>query len=494
MRINNYKIAINQLPKAQYPDYPYSPSTEYPELFIKNTMHKDNYVYKAVREIFHNLGYDAGHYGSTSWNPLGEIIKPGMKVVIKPNFVLSSHSLKKDVYSIITHPSLIRVVADYCLKALNNTGVLIIADAPQYNCNFKELLKMTKLDKMVNFLQQNTKTKIELLDLRNYWSTKRHFPSYMKLLPGDPMGEALVNLKDNSALKDIDPERFYGAVYDRKETRNHHMGNKQEYKISKTILNSDVYISIPKMKVHKKVGVTLNLKNLVGICTNKNYLVHYSLGLPSEGGDQFPENVLTNKQRKIIKFERWMYDTFLAPRTILGEYIHRFIYGFLYLKIFRLFDLDLPPEKRMLDAGNWYGNDTAWRMVTDIYKIILYSNKNGVIKNIQQRKTFSIIDGVMGGENNGPLEPDPVKSGVILAGQDLLLTDIVTSKLMGFDFKKLKQFNYFNKFIKTILNHPEKVKIFSNIKAHRKALIKSHSKYYNYRPHPGWGSYLGYEK
>lgn len=34
--------------------------------------------------------------------------------------------------------------------------------------------------------------------------------------------------------------------------------------------DADVYISIPKLKTHQKVGVTLNLKGLVGSISNKN--------------------------------------------------------------------------------------------------------------------------------------------------------------------------------------------------------------------------------
>lgn len=50
---------------------------------------------------------------------------------------------------------------------------------------------------------------------------------------------------------------------------------------------ADVFINLPKMKVHKKTGVTLSLKNLVGINADKNWLPHYSGGSPRNGGDQF---------------------------------------------------------------------------------------------------------------------------------------------------------------------------------------------------------------
>ena len=68
--------------------------------------------------------------------------------------------------------------------------------------------------------------------------------------------------------------------------------------ISRTALQSDVFINLPKLKTHKKVGVTLNLKNLVGINGNKNWLPHYAIGSPEENGDQFPSKTTRGKAGK----------------------------------------------------------------------------------------------------------------------------------------------------------------------------------------------------
>ena len=123
---------------------------------------------------------------------------------------------------------------------------------------------------------------MDVLDLRKYWSRWKHFPSLLEPLSGDPEGALTVNLGRRSALYGKPhPEKLYGAVYRRSETIEHHQGECHEYEVSRTIMNADVVISVPKLKVHKKVGVTLNVKGLVGINTNKNYLVHYSL-TPSE--------------------------------------------------------------------------------------------------------------------------------------------------------------------------------------------------------------------
>ena len=57
-------------------------------------------------------------------------------------------------------------------------------------------------------------------------------------------------------------------------------------------------------------------------------------------------------------------------------------------------------------------------------------NKEGVLETKKQRKFFSIIDGIIGGEGDGPLNPTKKKSGVLIVGEELLLVDLIIS---GFD-------------------------------------------------------------
>ncbi|OGD86891.1 hypothetical protein A2164_00945, partial [Candidatus Curtissbacteria bacterium RBG_13_35_7] len=435
---------------------------------------------------------DQKNFGKSDWNPLSFLIRPGMKVVIKPNFVLSKHSEGKNVYSIITHPSLIRAIVDYAWIALKGKGEIIIADSPQYNCNFAELIATTKLDEVCNFYNSQPGLHVQLINLQSYWSKGRHFPSQIIKLPGDPKGIMTVNLGKKSHLYTCpNPEKFYGAVYHRQETIEHHLKSRQEYELSKTIMEADVVISVPKLKVHKKVGVTLNIKGLVGICTNKNYIVHYRLGLPSEGGDQYPGGVLNSKELKIIKFERWMYDHFLAKRMRWAEYIHRFIYGFLYLKIVKNFDLEVPDKKRLLDAGNWYGNDSAWRMAVDLAKIIYFFDKKGKIHKQKQRRLFSVIDGIVGGENNGPLVPNPKLSGILMAGENFWATDIVATRLMGFDWRKIKMFSILNDISYNFeFRKPKNIKVISNVRKFEKCLFDKTSRFLSFKPHPGWKGHI----
>ena len=71
-------------------------------------------------------------------------------------------------------------------------------------------------------------------------------------------------------------------------------------------------------------------------------------------------------------------------------------------------------------------------MVVDLYSGIQRGPK----------RFFSVIDGILGGEGNGPFCPAPKEAGVLLAGTDLLETDVVATRLMGFNYLHVKYLNY----------------------------------------------------
>lgn len=487
-------VGVVRTAEAVYPTTPpYNPGSAYPEYpFPEEVADERNTVYEGVRELFKILGYDKVNFGRSTWNPLGHLIKPGMTVVLKPNFVRSRHFEGKDPYAMITHPSVIRAVADYVWIALKGGGKIIVADAPQYDGNWKELIELTRLDVVRDLFDAHRAGAFEIRDLRNYWSRKKHFPSMLIALPGDPEGVLKVNLGEDSAVKNItNPKQLYGAVYHRQELIKNHTGKNQIYELSGTVMNADAVISIPKLKTHKKVGVTMNIKGLVGACTNKNLIVHYSLGRTSEGGDQYPPGHFTATEEKIIRTERWMYDTFLAKRSRPLEYIHRSIY-WLHGRLVKPLGIGVPKRKRLLDVGNWYGNDSAWRMCVDLLKVILFADSTGHFRNVPQRTLFSVIDGVVGGDNKGPLEPDPVPAGFLIASSNFLAADIVGTRLMGFDPLK----------VKTLRNLLEErnwefgVRSFADIhvisaeNAIETCLSDKDNRFANFRPYPGWVGHL----
>jgi hypothetical protein len=53
-------------------------------------------------------------------------------------------------------------------------------------------------------------------------------------------------------------------------------------------------------------------------------------------------------------------------------------------------------------------------------------------------KYLAVVDGIIAGEGNGPMSPDPKPCGVILAGTHPVAVDCVAATLMGFDWQKLR--------------------------------------------------------
>lgn len=496
--LGDLSVAIYHDPGVAYPgEAPYSPHCKYPEYPLQHISKTANSVYSAFRETLLLLGLDRENFGTSLWNPLRELIKPGDTVVIKPNFVLDRHDEGGDLFAVITHPSVIRAVIDYVYLALNGRGRIIIADAPQMDCNFNALLTNTCLQSIQSLYKRERGFDIEVYDLRNFWfdvqkagSARIAYSKYRSTLPGDPEGQVIVSLGKDSLFYGIDSRNFYGADYDRREVRRFHHGEIHNYVISKTILSADVVILVPKLKTHKKVGVTLNIKGVVGTVTNKNCLVHYRLGTPSEEGDQFPDNILKVKERAWVKLQRWAWDLFLSHRSPSTDVMYD-----LTKRIASLFlkplGFGITNNRHLLDAGNWYGNDSAWRMAIDLYRIFLYADSEGQWHSEPVRKIFSIVDGIIGGEGNGPLVPTSKKCGVFVAGFNPGAVDLVTTRLMGFDYKKIKMLSY-------LLFHPDlfKVKlggviILSNRDEYNHLLeIANRERYLDFEPSPGWKGFV----
>src|SRR5690554_5888999 len=90
-----------------------------------------------------------------------------------------------------------------------------------------------------------------------------------------------------------------GADYDEEITIAHHSGGRNAYLVARTVLSADLVVNVPKVKTHKKSGVTLSMKNLIGINGDKNWLPHYRAGFTSRGGDEFPRPNLYARVRRL---------------------------------------------------------------------------------------------------------------------------------------------------------------------------------------------------
>jgi uncharacterized protein (DUF362 family) len=425
------QCAVVKAEAETYPKKPpFSPDEIYPEYRCTDTS-PENAVYKAVRELLRKLELDEANYGTNRWNPLGELIEPGDDVVIKPNFVSESRSGSVDGESIVTHGSVIRPLIDYCLLALKGKGSLVVADAPQTDSDFEKIKETTKIQEVLDFVNATSSVKVSLLDLRaEYAQVERGLVMNRHKLPGDPKGYLVVDLAQGSAFHDIEGlmHKAYGADYDFEAVRAHHTQGRHEYFIANTILDADVIINVPKLKTHKKAGITGCLKNIVGINGDKNYLPHYRFGVKKDGGDGY------SKGGAYQSIQGSFYQGVIrslakaGPKTLRLMAMLRGIYAFL-----RNTGVTDP------GVGDWYGNDTIWRTILDLNRIVLYVDKSGHLQEEPQRKHLAVVDGIIGGEGNGPFEVSAKPSGVLIGGFNPVLVDATISRIIGFNWEMIPQ-------------------------------------------------------
>lgn len=408
----------------------FHPSERYPEAPFDGLSSSPNSSYGAVRDVLRLLKLDEANFGTADWNPLGEIVKPGDRVVIKPNFVRHYHRLGQPLECVITHASVLRPIMDYVYIALKGEGEIVVADSPQGDANFEKLIDGNGARSLFEFYTQyNTGSLlIELRDLRKEWTVYKHGGVVWERikLAGDPHGYATIALDADSEYVSVVNKNYYGADYDRDRTKHFHNERNNSYNVAGTILRSDVFICVPKLKVHRKVGVTLNIKNLIGINGEKNFLPHFVVGAPEQGGDEFSNDTFNNKiDRKLKDFLLWKHPSFGRYLYVGWHALDKFI-----LRKFQ--------AEQNFVKGDWWGNDTTWRSAVDLNKIILYADAEGRMQKEPQRRYFSIVDGLVGGQGEGPLTPDPVYSGVMLGGFNPLTVDIFASTLIGVDWRKVK--------------------------------------------------------
>ncbi|MCP5044676.1 MAG: DUF362 domain-containing protein, partial [bacterium] len=357
--------------------------------------------------------------------------RPGATIVLKPNFIRHWNPLeeqggqhKATIESVITHGSVLRAVADYAMLAAGREGEVIVAEAPQQDCDFDRIRTATGLDDLVAHAQA-VGHRLSVVDLRREAVVfDGGIIVERRALPGDPLGYRAVDLGSQSFFEDsgLDPNRFRGADYDPGPTAEHHRDGRNEYLLSETVLGADLIVNLPKLKTHKKTGVTLALKNLVGINGDKNWLPHHSLGSIAEGGDEFPNARMIDKLRsRATEIARPL----LARGKATG----------LFRAVRRV--ESATRGDTFIRAGNWHGNRTTWRMCCDLNRCLYYSDRMGLDLEMPHpvRNVLTVLDGIVAGEGEGPLAPSDVPLGAIVAGTDPIAVDLVAVRLMGFDYE-----------------------------------------------------------
>jgi len=409
-----------------------------------------------------------------------EYVRPGDRVVLKPNWVKEHderHPGPAQWEHVVTHPAVIEAVIRWVAGRLNGDGSIVVCDAPQTDSSFSTLSAYCGLDEMIERCRAVFPgPKIELLDLRpEEWHAVDGVTVSKTQLPGDPLGDTFVALNEASEFVGFSGNgQLYGASFNMDETNERHRGERHEYMLCRTPMDADVFINLPKLKTHKKVGLTCALKNLVGINANKNWLPHHTEGMPDQGGDQFP--AATTK----AKLEHsWMGR---AKRLVYGKpLLSRMLVPL--KKVGRLFFGD---TQKVVRSGNWHGNDTCWRMVLDLNKCLFDFDGGGQPRS-KPIRYLAVVDGIVGGEGNGPMAPDRKPCGTIIAGTHPAAVDMTAAMVMGFDWEKLRLLkNSFSMKERSFVSfQPGEIQVASN-KPEWDGPLGQATDWFEFAPHFGW--------
>jgi len=367
--------------------------------------------HEGLRALVRDAATAAGLGTNDRGVPLADIIAPGASVLLKPNWVLEYNKSGATMDCMVTHPAFILAVLAEVIAA--RAGKVIIADAPIQNARFEMLAPPAWRAQAAKIAGS---TPLEILDFRNTIAT--HNGSQLLTQDGlrDPSRFVEFNLGPDSVLEPVSGEdnKFRNTNYNPDDMAQVQRPGVHRFLLCKEPFEVDVILNLPKLKAHGKAGVTAALKNLVGMNGDKNYLPHHRVGGSALGGDcyeglkpfkRLAESFLDTANRRINR-----------PGYIIAAWSSEFAN--------RIHGGDL--------EGKWWGNDTTWRMVLDLNRIILYGDVDGVMHQERQRRVFSITDAITAGEHNGPLAPEPVKLGAVTFGASSAHADAAHLALMRF--------------------------------------------------------------
>jgi|UPI00039D6271 uncharacterized protein (DUF362 family) len=392
----------------------------------------------------------------------------GKNILIKPNWVQQIINTS-DEYCLHTNHNFIYALVEIILE--RKPQMVVIGDAPLQGCKWKMLVTNEFYD-TISYYSKYFSIPIQICDFRRTILDRKNNKVIKDRIPLNRY--IIFDLGDRSILEPISKQKsiFRVTDYDPRKLAESHKKGVHKYCITKELFDADLIISVPKIKTHQKTGITCALKNLVGLNGDKDFLPHHRVGGIGFGGDCYPgKNYLRRLSEYLIdisnkKIGQIEYKYLITIAKILWHINHN--------------------DKYHHWSAAWYGNDTCWRMVLDLNLIALFGTKDGIISNNMQRKIYTLCDGIIAGQGNGPLKPYPLPLGIISFSNNSVLTDLVITNLMGFDYTKIplvrEALNIF-----PIGNYSIKI---NEQNINFEELIKYRV---NAEPAPGWKGHIEYE-
>jgi uncharacterized protein (DUF362 family) len=366
-----------------------------------------------TRTLARTLGWTSGQGGA-----FGSIVGPNDKVVVKPNWVLHENQAGTDFDPLITHATLTGAVIAELLES--EASSIVLGDAPIQGCHFPELLTNMRYDRRIASVAGDDRRFHGPVDFRRTISSVSGGVRTAREDARSLDQYVLFDLGEHSYLEPVTSDgKFRVTMYPPALMQRTHAPGRHQYLVAREIIEADVVVNLPKLKTHKKAGVTCALKNLVGINGNKEFLPHHRLGPPSEGGDCYPEASTTKALlERVLDLQNTFSQPF-AQRPL--AFAARVLDG-----------IARRQGDRVGVEGAWSENDTVWRMCLDLNRILVYGHSDGTISSNPQRRVLTIVDAIVAGQGDGPLAPVALPMGLLYAGDSPAAVDWFSAALLGY--------------------------------------------------------------
>jgi len=383
-----------------------------PENLMAAPYDRDEDLRRIIREAM-----IAGGLGTVDEScPLSDIVKPGMSVLLKPNWVLHENRSGRTMDCMVTHPAFLLATVREVVGA--GAGRILIADAPIQGADFGRLTPPSWREAV---REAAGAVPVDILDFRNTVANVVRGRLSADVDRRPPERFILFTLGRESCLEPISnmAGSFRITSYSPLAMAEVQRSGMHQFLLCREPFEADVILNLPKLKAHSKAGITAALKNLVGINGDKNYLPHHRVGGSAVGGDCYEglkpfkraaEFCVDMANRRIGRssYLPWMKAAGALRRVHGG-------------------DLE----------GQWHGNDTTWRMVLDLNRILIYGREDGTLATEPQRRVFSLTDAIVAGQRNGPLAPEEIGLGAVSFAENSVFADLTHSALMRFDWRRL---------------------------------------------------------
>ncbi|HVO28145.1 MAG TPA: DUF362 domain-containing protein, partial [Candidatus Margulisiibacteriota bacterium] len=317
-------------------------------------------------------------------DPILRLARPGGRTVVKPNFVADrdrEYQLSDaELAATCTDPVMLATVIRSAWAAMERRGEILVVDSPIEGADIAGTLQRLRVDGLLARLRSEG-VQVTFRDLRDFTMVRHLWIDDVRILnrswnigwlekrpiPGDAEGYCEIDLRDASYFEQnfVGMERLRFHQSDTAAMTAWHAPGRHIYSVAHSVLRADCFINLPKLKTHKKSGVTLALKNLIGISNRKHWIPHFRWGHPPTG-DEFDRR-LSWSSRLAIRLKRFpLLDGHSGVVNVVP----------------------LSARPRIVEGGSWSGNDVVWRAARDLNTILLYADAHA---HLQPRRTRGYV-------------------------------------------------------------------------------------------------------